>query len=86
MKNASYFNLKALFVFKILKFLSCLFGHVGERLDQEDQVNFKIYDVTTWSTNNLNKHIYQYFRSKGNQAMKFGKLIEQLVQHEKHFT
>ena len=28
MKNAFYFTLKALFVFKIFKFLSWLFGHV----------------------------------------------------------
>ena len=29
-KNAFYFILKALFVLKIFKFLSWLFGHVGE--------------------------------------------------------
>ena len=28
MKNAFYFILKALFILKIFKFLSCLFGHV----------------------------------------------------------
>ena len=31
MKNA-YFTLKALFVLKIFKFLSWLFGHVGKQL------------------------------------------------------
>ena len=30
MKNAFYFILKALFVLKIFKFLSWLFGHVGK--------------------------------------------------------
>ena len=30
MKNASYFILKALFILKIFKFLSRLFGHVGK--------------------------------------------------------
>ena len=30
MKNALYFILKALFVLKIFKFLSRLFGHVGK--------------------------------------------------------
>ena len=30
MENAFYFILKALFVLKILKFLSRLFGHVGK--------------------------------------------------------
>ena len=35
MKNAFYFALKALFVLKIFKFLSWLFGHVEKRLDQK---------------------------------------------------
>ena len=30
MKNAFYFNLKALFVLKIFKLLSCVFGHAGK--------------------------------------------------------
>ena len=33
--------------------------------------NFKIYDVTTWLTDNCNKHIAQH-----NQTMKFAQLIE----------
>ena len=33
MKNAFYFTLKALFVWKMFKFLSWLFGHVEKRLD-----------------------------------------------------
>ena len=33
MKNACYFTLNALFVLKIFKFLSWLFGHVEKRLD-----------------------------------------------------
>ena len=33
MKNAFYYTLKALFVLKIFKFLSRLFGHVEKRLD-----------------------------------------------------
>ena len=61
MKNAFYFILKALFVLKIFKFLSWLFGHVAKRLDKKDKVNFKFYDVTAWLTNNGNKHIAQYF-------------------------
>ena len=34
MKNAFYFTSKALFVLKILKFFSLLFGHVAKRLDK----------------------------------------------------
>ena len=33
MKNAFYFTLKALFVLKIIKFLSWIFAHVGKGLD-----------------------------------------------------
>ena len=62
MKNAFYITWKALFVFKIFNFLSWLLGHVGKRLDLKDQFNFKIYDVTTWLTNNCNTNIYQYLK------------------------
>ena len=33
MKNAIYFTLKSLFILKILKVLSYLFGHVEKQLD-----------------------------------------------------
>ena len=31
-----------------------------KRLDWEDKVNFKCYDVTTWFTNIYNTHMTQY--------------------------
>ena len=37
---------------------------------------FKMYDVTTWLTNNYNAHIAQYPRNKCNKTMKFCQLIE----------
>ena len=55
-KNDFYFILKALFVLKVFKYLYWLFGHVYEK----DKVNFEIYDVTAWLTNNYNTHIAQY--------------------------
>ena len=61
MKNAFYLTLEALFVLKIFKFLSWLFGHVVKRLDKKDLLNFKFYDVTAWLKNNRNTHIAQYF-------------------------
>ena len=61
MKNAFYFTLKALFVLKILKFLFWLIVHVEEN-DFIRKVNFKIYDVTSWETNNYNTHIAQYYQ------------------------
>ena len=45
------FMLKALFLLKIFKFLSCV--HVGKQLDKKAKANFKIYDVTNWITTNL---------------------------------
>ena len=62
MKNAFYFTLKALFVFKILKFQSLDFGHIEKRLDWEDKVNFKPYDVTAWLTNCCNTDADQYLK------------------------
>ena len=60
MKNAFYFTSKALFVLKMFKFVSGLFGHVGKRLDKKDYENFKFYNVTAWLTNSCNNHIAQY--------------------------
>ena len=60
MKNGFYFTLKALFILEIHKFLSWLFEQVEKLFDQKDKVNFKIYDVTTWLTNNCNTQITQY--------------------------
>ena len=36
-------------------------------------VNFKIFDVTDWKTNNYNTHIAQYLKEA---TMKFVELIE----------
>ena len=57
MKNALSFTSKALFVLKIFKFLSRLFGHVAKQLDWKDKVNCKIHDITAWLTNNCNTQI-----------------------------
>ena len=62
MKNAFYFTLKVLFVLKLFRPLSRLFGRIEKQLDQKDKINFKIYDVTAWLTNNCNTHIEQYLK------------------------
>ena len=70
LKNAFYFTSKAVFVFKIFKFLFWLFGHVAKRFDQKGKVSFKFYDVIAWLTNNCNTHIAQYlekFRQSDNE-------------------
>ena len=75
MKKAFYFTSIALFVLKIFKFLSWLFGHVEKLLAKKDKVNFTFYDVTAWLT--IAIHILpNILSSKGNLTMEFGQLIE----------
>ena len=62
MKLAFYVMLKALFVFEIFTFLSKVFDYIEKHLDKKYVVNFKIYDVTDWTTNNYITHIAQYLK------------------------
>ena len=52
MKNAVYFMLKTLFFLEIFTFLYSLLGYVEKRFDMKVIVNFEIYDVADWTTNN----------------------------------
>ena len=77
MKNAFYFTSKALSVSVYLSFCHDFLVMQKKRLDKNDKVNFKIYDVTTWLTNNCNIYILPNIsRGKDNQALKFGQLIK----------
>ena len=53
-KNGFYFTLEAIFVLKICKFLSGLFYHFENQLDENHKVNFKLYHATVSETNNCN--------------------------------
>ena len=60
MRNAFYFILKALFVLKtlfVLTFWLCI-----KPTWLGSKINFKIYDVTLWLTNDCNTHIAQYLK------------------------
>lgn len=59
-KNAFYFIIKALFVFKTFTFSSWLFVQTGKPLDKQPKVNFRIYDVTDWTANKYHIHIAWY--------------------------
>ena len=83
MKNAFYFTLKALFILTIFKFLSWYFGHLAKRF------NFKFYGVTTWLKKIVILMLPNISRSKGNQKMKFGQIIEYNMRNiflEKSYT
>ena len=70
MKSA--FSPLKLFSFsRYLNFLSWLFGHVEKQLDEKYKVNFKIYDITTWETNNCNARIAQYLKEHAQFLMIF---------------
>ena len=75
-KNVFYFTSKTLFVPKIFKILSWLFGHVAKQHDEKGKVIFKFYDVTAWLTSNRLRILPNISRSIGNQTMEFGQLIE----------
>ena len=49
--------LKAFFVLKIFKFLSCCFGHEEKRPGMTPRAKFKIYDATGWAVNNYNTNL-----------------------------
>ena len=77
MKDAFYFMFKALSALEIFKFLSRRFVYVGKRLDKKVMVNFKIYDVTDWITDNYNAHIIQYLKNLnqlGNETWSVNKI------------
>ena len=57
MKNVFYFNLKAVFVFKIVNFLSWIFGNVEKKTWLERSGSFQ----NSWRHNLVNKHLqYAY--------------------------
>ena len=60
MKTAFCLILNALFVLEIFIFSPWIFGYVEKRLDQKAEINFKIYDVVDWTTNNYNTNVAQY--------------------------
>ena len=70
MKSDFYLILKAFFILKIFKFFSWPFGHVEKWLDQKGKVNLKLYNVTTWETNNYNIHIFQYLNTHNVQYLR----------------
>ena len=54
---------------EIFTFLSWPFGYVEKRLDKKIKVNSKLYDDTMHILSSIS-------RSNGNQAIKFGQLVE----------
>ena len=60
---------KALFILKIIMFLSWRFDQVGKRFDKKTKINFKMYDVTDWKTNTYNTNIVQYLKNSPEQKL-----------------
>ena len=76
MKIAFYFTWIALVVLKMSKLLSWIFGHEEKRLDFLNKVNLEIYDLKIWLKIIAIHIVPNISRSKVNQTMKFGQLIE----------
>ena len=77
MKNGYYFILKALFVLEIFKFLSRRFGQVGKMAKIRNVRLTSKFMTSQLGLQTIAIHILPNIsQSKGNQAMKFGQLIE----------
>ena len=77
MKNAFYFTLKPLFVLKVSRLLSWLFGHVEKNgLVRDVRLTSKIFDIATWKQTITIHVVCNILRSKCNEIMKFGQLIQ----------
>ena len=67
-----------LFLFsRYLTFCLEFFGRAAKRHDQKEKVNFKVYEVTAWLTNNYNTHIAQYpekYRQSENEIWSVNRL------------
>ena len=48
---------------EFLNFCPDIFDHLGKRLDEKAEINFKIYDPFYWETNNYNTQIAQYLKT-----------------------
>ena len=54
--------------------MSCIFGHEVKRLYEKDRVNFRLYDIKAWLTNNGNK--YDIDNGNKYETMTFAQLVE----------
>ena len=73
MKNVVYFILKALFV---VNFFPPFFGYVGNQLDKKLRLVSEFAMLYTGKQKVTILMLPNISRSKSNQAMKFGQLIE----------
>ena len=81
MKYAFSFMLKVLFVLKLFKALSWLFRQVGKWADdKEAKINFKVY-VGIYKQIITKYVLPKISRSKSNQAMEFGQIIDHDVRN-----
>ena len=77
MMKTSFISCLKLFLLSIyIKFCLDFLVIQKKQLDQKDKVNSKVYNITTWFTNNYNTLLSNISQSKGSQPMKFGQLIE----------
>ena len=77
MKNAFYFILKALFILKIFKFLSWIFGHIEKTAWIEITLLISKSVMSQPGKQRITTYILlNISQIKGNQTLKFGQLIE----------
>ena len=79
-KNAFYFNLKALFIIlRYLNFCTDFYGDVRKQLDKKTKVNFKFMTSKIGKQINKKTILPNISRSKGNCTIQFSNEAERLV-------
>ena len=89
MRNVFHFTLKAIFVLKIFKFLSWLFGQVKNSLIRKIRIISKFMTSQSGKQTIAIHILPNVTRSKGNQEMKFHRLWEYNMRNiflEKSYT
>ena len=74
---------------RYLHYLFRIFGYVEKWLDKKAMGNFKIYDITDWTTNDDNTYIVQYLKKYREPDIEIGHLGEcnmRSIFLEKSFT
>ena len=60
-----FFHVKISFRSQDINFCSDIYGYERKQLIKKPKINFKIYYLTHWETNNCNTHIVQYLKKQG---------------------
>ena len=78
-KNTFYFILKVFPFTKYLNFCLDILVAQKKRFNYENKISFKIFDATSWLTNNYNAHVAHYLTKLRQPDSEFGQVIQNIA-------